>query len=193
MISTSLTQRYHLSAEQMLSEDALVRAAQSDSKKFEPLYNKYFEQVFRFIYQRVAEKESAADITAQVFLKAMLNLSKYEPRGVPFSAWLFRIAKNELADLFRKRRHERIVNIDAEGMKEVMEEMQEDNYADYHDRLAHVMASLHEEDLCLVEMRFFEKRSFKEIGDILGITENNSKVKLYRLLGKMKSLITSKK
>lgn len=193
MLSPSVSYRQHMPAEQIMTEEALVQAAQRDSRKFEALYNKYFEPVFCFVYQRVEQKQNAADITSQVFLKAMLNLPKYENRGLPFNAWLFRIAKNELTDMFRKRRVERVINVETDALKEVMEEMKEDSYEIYYGKLTGVMKTLKDEDLDLVEMRFFEKRSFKEIGDILGITENNAKVKLYRLLEKMKSLITNKK
>lgn len=193
MLSPSVSYRQQMPAEQIMTEEALVQAAQHDSRKFEALYNKYFEPVFRFVYQRVEQKQNAADITSQVFLKAMLNLPKYEYRGLPFNAWLFRIAKNELTDMFRKRRVERVINVETDALKEVMDEMKEDSYEIYYGKLTGVMKTLKDEDLDLVEMRFFEKRSFKEIGDILGITENNAKVKLYRLLDRMKSLITNKK
>jgi RNA polymerase sigma-70 factor (ECF subfamily) len=76
MLSLSATYREHVPPGHIMTEEALVKAAQSDPKQFEALYNKYFEPVFRFVYQRVEQKQNAADITSQVFLKAMLNLPK---------------------------------------------------------------------------------------------------------------------
>ena len=78
------------------SERELINLAKKNSKYFEPIYKKYHEQIFRFVYQRLNNEDDAADITSQVFLKALLNLEKYEFRGFPFSSWLYRIALNEV-------------------------------------------------------------------------------------------------
>ena len=69
---------YHQSQKQLLSENDIVEAAKKDPKQFEALYKKYYEQIFRYIHQRMDDKEMAFDITSQVFLKAMINLPKYK-------------------------------------------------------------------------------------------------------------------
>jgi RNA polymerase sigma-70 factor, ECF subfamily len=180
------THRHTVSQEEILAESKLIEAAKRDRSRFEVLYNTYYERIFRFAYQRVDEKEVAFDITQQVFMKAMVNLSNYEFRGLPFSAWLYRIAQNELNQLFRKNSAHRSVNIDETDLRSLVDEMQTDSLEEYSQKLPDVISELDEEDLQLVEMRFFEKRAFKEIADILEITENNAKVKLYRILDKMK-------
>src|ERR1051325_10679376 len=93
---------YHQTTEQIISEMELIREAKQDSSKFAPLYKKYFEQIFLFVLKRVESEDTAADITSQVFLKALINLSKYREMGLPFSSWLFRIARNEVYDLFHQ-------------------------------------------------------------------------------------------
>src|SRR5687767_5867099 len=95
---------YHLTAEQIDSEEKLIKAAQDNPRNFEPLYKRYFERITRFVYHRVEDKELAFEITSQVFYKALDNIKKYKPMGVPFSAWLFRIAGNELNQLYRKNK-----------------------------------------------------------------------------------------
>jgi RNA polymerase sigma-70 factor (ECF subfamily) len=175
-----------------LKESLRVEEAKRNPEKFEALYNTYYERIFRFAYQRVDEKEIASDITQQVFMKAMLNIRKYEYRGLPFSSWLYRIARNELNQLFRKNNSHRTVNIDETDLRYVADEMKVDGLEEYSKILPDVIAELDEDDLQLVEMRFFEKRAFKEIADILDITENNAKVKLYRVLDKMKAAILKK-
>jgi RNA polymerase sigma-70 factor (ECF subfamily) len=77
-------------------------------------------------------------------------------------------------------------------LKSVADEMMADALEEYSAKLPDVIAELNEDDLQLVEMRFFEKRPFKEIAEILNITENNAKVKLYRILDKMKTAILKK-
>lgn len=185
--------KHTISREDILAESRLIDQAKRDPSKFEKLYNEYYERIFRFAYQRVDEKEVAFDITQQVFVKAMVNLKTYEHRGFPFSAWLYRIAQNELNQLFRKNSRHRTVNLDEADLRQLTDEMQSDSLAEHAPKLAEAIGELEEEDLQLVEMRFFEKRAFREIGDILDITENNAKVKLYRALDKLKALMLKMK
>ena len=91
---------FHQSNEQLQEELIIIEAAKINPNQFAPLYTKYYEQIFNYIYNRMASKDVAFDITSQVFLKAMTNLSKYIYIGVPFSSWLFRIAHNELMQVF---------------------------------------------------------------------------------------------
>jgi RNA polymerase sigma-70 factor (ECF subfamily) len=184
--------KYHLNDEALLKEDACIRLAKRDALQFAPLYNKYHEAVFRFIYARMDDKDAAADLTSQVFLKALLKLNKYEYRGLPFSAWLFRIAINELNMFFRKAKAERCIIADTSSLQAVEEEIRNDGLDIHHEKMLESLGSLPEDELLLIEMRFFEKRPFKEIGEILSITENNAKVKTYRILDKLKKAILSK-
>ncbi|MBA3706055.1 MAG: sigma-70 family RNA polymerase sigma factor [Bacteroidetes bacterium] len=184
------TSKYHATQTDLLNEQAIVEAAKKDTRNFGLLYNKYYEQIFRFIYQRLDDKEQAFDTTQQAFMKAMDNLSKYEFRGVPFASWLYRIASSEVNNLFRAQKVQRTVNIDSVSVYTIIEEIQESKIDKYHDKIVDIIGEqLEEDELQLIEMRFFEKRSFKEIGEILDITENNAKVKTYRILEKLKKNI----
>lgn len=91
------------------SEDELIRNAQHDAQAFKPIYEKYFKRLFLFILHRIGEKELSADLTQQVFLKALGNLARFKIQGAPFSAWLYRIAINECNDYFRKSKNARLV------------------------------------------------------------------------------------
>jgi RNA polymerase sigma-70 factor, ECF subfamily len=169
-------------------EKFLILRSQTDPEEFRPLYQKYFKQIFLFILHRVGDRQLAADIASQVFLKALLNIKKFQIRALPFSAWLFRIALNECHDFFRKNSRHRIVTIEEEHVEELYEQFTADSgLEDLHEQLPFILQKLSETDLQLIELRFFEQRSFKEVGDILGITENYAKVKVYRALEKMKS------
>ena len=87
---------FHQTTLRLEEELSWILRAQKNPESFGPLYKKYHEQIFRYIYQRMNDEELAFDITSQVFIKAMTNLHKYEYRGVPFASWLYRIAKSEL-------------------------------------------------------------------------------------------------
>ena len=183
--------KYHQSKDQLANEAREIDAAKKDPKAFEVLYSRYYEQIFRYLYQRLDGKQEAFDLTSEVFLKAMLNLYRYKFTGVPFSSWLYRIAYNELNQAFRTNTVKRTINIETTNVHTIIEEMDEDNKEEYKPLLTAAINELSDAELNLVEMRFFEKRPFKEIGNILEITENNAKVRLYRVLGKLKEMITA--
>lgn len=184
--------KYHATREDMLNEQVLVDEAKADPARFQALYNKYYERIFLFVWQRMDDKDVAHDVTSQVFLKAMQSLYKYEFKGVPFASWLYRIAKSEVYTVFRQQQAQRTVNIETSGLRDMADELEDDKYAPYIDILKESVTELEEEDIQFIEMRFFEKRAFKEIADIFGITENNAKVKTYRILEKLKKIITGK-
>lgn len=182
--------KYHATQTDLKNEQSLIETAKMNPAKFAVLYDKYYEQIFRFIYQRLDDKEQAFDTTQQVFVKALENLYKYEFRGVPFASWLYRIASSEVNNLFRTQKAQRTVNIDTVSIYGIMDEIQESKIEEYHDKIVAIIAEkLEDDELQLIEMRFFEKRSFKEIAEILNITENNAKVKTYRVLDKLKKQI----
>lgn len=189
----SHTSRYHHTAAQLQEEQLIIEAAKSNPDHFAPLYDKYYKQIFGYLYQRMDDKETAFDLTAQVFLKALTNLNRYEFKGVPFASWLYRIAHSELMQLFREQKNKRAINADIGDLRFICEEAEEFYLEEYIPVLKKAIGELESDDLQMVEMRFFEKRPFKEIGEILNITENNAKVRMYRILERLKKAITSKK
>ncbi len=159
-----------------------------DPERFGPLYTKYHEQIFRYVYQRMDDENLAFDVTSQVFIKAMNNLHKYEYRGVPFSSWLYRIAKSELYQAYRDRKTQRTVSVESMHLFEMIEEFEEEDNTANKRRLFQCLSLLKDQDLQMIEMRYFEKRSFREIGEILEISENNAKVKALRALERLRKL-----
>jgi RNA polymerase sigma-70 factor (ECF subfamily) len=81
-----------------LDERSLVEAAQADPARFLDLYDRHFHRVYAYVVARTGSRAEGEDVTSEVFHRALANLKKFEWRGVPFIAWLFRIAANELAD-----------------------------------------------------------------------------------------------
>lgn len=185
------TSKYHKTQLQLLEENGHVEAAKKDPARFEPLYNTYYEQIFRYIYQRIEDKECAFDLCSQVFLKALTNIQKYQFRGVPFASWLYRIAQNEVYEALRQNKTSRVISIENRQVHDVLDEIDTDHDEELYNLLLRLIPELPEEDIQMIEMRFFEKRSFREIGEILGITENNAKVKGHRTIEKLKRLFKS--
>ncbi len=182
---------YHLTAEEITSEEKLIKAAQLNPRDFEPLYKRYFKRIANYIYNRVEDKETAFELTSEVFYKALESLPKYKPMGVPFSAWLFRIASNEINLLYRKNKAMRVLSIDRDGLGELKGDMEESNQTEVDEQLYKALQTLKEDDMELINMRFFEKRPFKEICDILDMNESACKMKLYRILEKLKQYLTT--
>jgi RNA polymerase sigma-70 factor, ECF subfamily len=175
--------------EQSQDEEDIILRSQADPEAFRPLYEKYFKRIFLFVLHRVEDKSLAADITSQVFLKALVHIKRFKFRGLPFSSWLFRIALNECNDYFRKSSRYRIVTIEDGAVEHLYEELTNTTREeDLRQQLPAILQKLSGEELQLIELRFFEQRPFKEVADIVGITETYAKVKVYRILQKMKKL-----
>ena len=180
------TSNKKISSDAIQAEWQEIQVAQRNPAMFRPLYSRYYEPIFRFIYRRTGDEMLAGDLCAQVFLKAMQKIGGYQFKGVPFSAWLYRIASNEISQHFRNQQKQRTVSIEDSNLGEMMDEAEIDLHEEHRQVLIDTLNDMSEKDVQLIEMRFFEKRSFKEIADILGITESNAKVRTYRLLAKMK-------
>lgn len=179
---------YHQSKSAIELEHDIVEKAKNNARDFAPIYKKYHAPILQFVYLRLDDKDLAIDITQQVFLKAIENLQKYEFRGLPFSSWLYRIAINELNQLFRKNKKMRTINLNESITSDLIHEMEDEEFALHKERLAIILKKISAADFQLIEMRFFEKRPFVEIGELLNITENNAKVKTYRVIQKLKIL-----
>jgi len=94
-------------------EKSLVqRAKQNDQQAFTQLYEAYFDKIYRYIVLKIGDRIEAEDMTQQVFLKALQSISSFKWKGYPFSAWLYRIAHNQIVDYFRKKTKRPTVELD---------------------------------------------------------------------------------
>ena len=179
---------YHQTEQQLNSEQEIIEAAKKDLLHFKKLYNKYYEQIFRYVYQRMDDKDTAHDVTTQVFLKSMNNLNKFKYKGEPFSAWLFRIASNEVIQFYKDKKSERTVQIQTDYIQDIVaneSELRREQLSIVIEEIAELPAK----ELELIELRYFEKRPFKEISQILNITESNAKVRIHRIVAKLKQAL----
>lgn len=185
--------QYHHNGEQLADELLIIEAAKLDPGHFAPLYEKYYRQIFNYVYQRLDSKDTAFDITGQVFLKALTNLQRYQFKGVPFASWLYRIAHNEIIQLYRTQKDKRAINADIGDLRFICEENETPFFEEYIPAIKQLIQQLDHDDLQLVELRYFEKRAFKEIAEILDITEVNAKVRMYRIIEKLKKALNKLK
>ncbi|HOY29600.1 MAG TPA: RNA polymerase sigma factor [Flavobacteriales bacterium] len=169
-----------------------LREAKADPARFAPLYERYFADIFRFVLRRVQHRELTADLTQQTFLKAMLALATYEPRGLPFRAWLYRIALNEVRMHWRKRK-EILIDVSYREVKGLSEEMGLDLDETEMQRLGRAMARLDDDRARLIELRYMDGLSFAELGQVLGIGEDAAKMRTHRVLGQLRTYLAPRK
>ncbi len=191
-LAVKINPQYHKTEEQISFEHQMVEAAKKDAKNFRPIYDQYYEVVYRFIFQRIEDEEITSEITSEVFYKTLQNLQKYEFRGLPFSSWLLRIAHNETIKYYRKVSKSRVVKLQTEHLQNLTEEENENYLEDLKPALLNALKGLKIEDLQLIEMRFFEGRAFKEMAEIMDKKESAIKMKVYRILEKLKISLQKK-
>src|SRR5437667_10211726 len=102
----------------MEQERLLIEAAQKDPSRFAALYENNFERVYAFVVRRVRDRHEAEDLTAEVFEHALMHLSRFEWRGVPFAVWLFRIAANAITDRARRQARQEVQLLREDGLVE---------------------------------------------------------------------------
>jgi RNA polymerase sigma-70 factor (ECF subfamily) len=164
------------------AERTLIEAAQRDRSRFADLYESNFERVYAYVVRRVRDRDEAQDITADVFHLALKSLPRFEWRGVPFAAWLFRIASNEIADrsksIARRNAQQREMSLDATNDRgEVVAGIEE---AERRGRLFGLVDGLPRDQSRVITMRFAEQKSIREIATALGRSEGSVKQLQFR-------------
>ncbi len=183
---------YNQTKAEIQEELQMIEKAKADPDPLVWWYNKYYNRIYLFVFKRTGDEKITDDITSAVFLKAMVNIKKYVFKGVPFSAWLYRTAINEVNFYFRKAKATRTISLDQSNLANVLGELDDNDGDERTQFLLAAMGKLPDEMMQLLELRFFENRSFREVGEILGITENNAKVKVYRIIDKLKKIMKIK-
>lgn len=175
-----------MSEAEILHEYSILDRSKKDPKAFGELYEKYFDRIFSFIYRQTDDEDLTADLSSQTFFTALKNVDKYEFRGVPFSAWLYKIASNEVNKHYRKKKRTQVFSIEETRVRELMEQANEGYDEEMIQRLMDYLRELPTDMLHVLQLRFFEDKDFKEIAFILDITESGAKMRTYRALDRLR-------
>ena len=175
-----------MSEDEIRQEYAVLERAKKNPKAFGELYEKYFDRIFNFIYRQTDDEELTSDLCSQTFLSALKNIERYEFRGVPFSAWLYKIASNEVNKHYRKLKNDKVFSIEEVRVRELIDQANEGWDEEMIQRLMEYLRDLPTEMLEVLELRFFEDKDFKEIAFILDITESGAKMRTYRALDRLR-------
>jgi len=169
-------------------ERLLVQAAQGDPAKFAALYELHFERVYAFVAGRVRDRATAEDVTSEVFHKALTNLARYEWRGVPFAAWLLRIAANAIVDQSRRAAREFPSPDDPpDPAPDPGLETSALRIIEYRAQLFRLVGQLPEAQRLVVQQRFVAQRSIREVAQQMGKTEGAVKQLQLRALERLRA------
>jgi RNA polymerase sigma-70 factor, ECF subfamily len=168
-----------------VDEGLLVERARTDANAFAALYDRYVQRVYRYAYRRLGAHAEAEDLTAQTFQRVLESLPQYQVRGLPFDAWLFRIAHNLVVD--RYRLHRPSISVDAldqasepdSGADSMDEALGEREEIDAAWRAVDHLPPLQRR---AVVLRFGRDLSHAEIGPIIGRSEAATKQLIYRAM-----------
>jgi RNA polymerase sigma-70 factor (ECF subfamily) len=166
---------------QEAEERLLVEAAQKDRSRFAELYERNFRRVYAFVARRVRDRAKAEDVTSDVFQKALANLHRFEWRGAPFAAWLYRIAANAIADDRDRDARERRLPEPDPPAEVAFEEI------DQAARIYRLVDELPTDQRRVVQMRFAEEKSIREIALELKRSEGAVKQLQFRALQSLKA------
>ena len=178
-----------------LSDIEVIELAKTDQDAFGEIYERYLDKIYKYVYFRVGNKHDAEDLTSRVFFRALANVETFEDRGVPFQAWLYRIAHNLVANHHRDKGRRKIIPLDEyitsslfsnfDGPEHAAEDAEE------RDRLLKAIRRLPEDRQQLLMLKFVEHLSNAEIGDIMGRSEGAVKSLYHRTLQSLRDDLLS--
>lgn len=179
-----MTEKHTANKIETRDESLLIEQAKNELEAFGFLYEKYVQRIYNYIYYRTGNHNDAEDLTAKTFQRAMKHIPRYEQRGVPFSAWLYRIAHNVVANWHRDRSRRKVIALDElvlhqqwrqspEGLIEEDEEKRE---------LLRAIRQLPADRQQLLILKFVEGMSNEAIGQVMGRSEGAIKSLYHRTL-----------
>lgn len=167
-----------------LEDGELVKLSKEDKGAFGELYERYMPKMYSYIFYRTSNQHDAEDLTARVFFRAMSHIGSYVDKGLPFQAWLYRIAHNLVANWHRDQGRRKIIALDdyvghslkSESPDRLAEELEE------REQLMEAIQGLPEDRQQLLLLKFIDQLSNAEIGQIMSRTEGAIKSLYHRTL-----------
>lgn len=172
-------------------EQMIQRARQGDEQAISALYERHVDIIYRYVLYRMPTAEDAEDLTGEVFLKMVEGLPKYQLTGVPFEAWLYRIAAARIADFYRRRkRHPQtdLSEILADHIALPEDEIQHNQEVE---TLRGILTQFNADEQTILILRFVERKSHQEVANALGKSVNAVKAAQHRALIRLASLLGS--
>ena len=169
----------HRTEAELAAERELILAAQRDRAAFASLYERYVDQIFAYAFNLTGNRESAEDVTAATFARALEDLPRFEWRGVPYSAWLYRVATNLVA---RSRRRPGWIELGPHLVSDLPGPEEEAERNDRATEVRTAVAALPDDQRQAILLRFGGELRNREIADIMGRSEGAVKLLTFRAL-----------
>jgi RNA polymerase sigma-70 factor (ECF subfamily) len=173
-----------------LANELLARAI-AEPAAFAAIYDHYFSRVYNYVRYRVQDAETTDDITAQIFERALVNISRYRPEQGPFGAWLFAIARNAVNDHLRAKRRRRWLSLEVLCGRASAEPQPEEVVIgkETHAELLAALARLSDRERDLIALKFAAGLTNYRIAQLTGLSESNVGVILYRTIRKLRDFL----
>ena len=166
------------------TDDMLVKRAKQDAKEFGAIYERHVQKIYNYVYYRTGNEHDAEDLTARVFLRAMNHMPAYKERGLPFSAWLYRIAHNLVANWHRDGKRRQTVPLDR-SISSDSEAEQPDKITESNEQTAQLLQAIRllpDDRQELLILKFVERLPNAEIARTMQRSEGAVKSLYHRTL-----------
>jgi RNA polymerase sigma-70 factor (ECF subfamily) len=171
-------------------ESRLIRKAQGgDAEAFAQLYRSYVQAIYRYLYSRLSDATVAEDLTAEVFMRAVDGLPRFSDRGLPFGAWLFRIARDRLVDFYRQSGRRPVVDLDESLSSDGPDPSEMAETAVVLNDLHMALNRLTGDQRNVIQFRFMEDWSLEETARAMNKTVNAVKALQHRALSTLHRLL----
>ena len=175
---------------QTQEEQIVRRCQQGELEEFAKLYDAYANKLYRFVYYKTSHKETAEDITSDVFVKALKAINRFKSGKGTFQAWLFSIARNTVIDYYRTKKN--LLNIDdVYSLKQDSSILRDLDNKELIKQVFEQFSKLSAEQREIIMLRVWENLPYKEIAEIMGKTEASSKMAFSRAVKKLKQEMLS--
>ena len=172
----------------LVDEEAIINAAKTNSDAFGKLYEQYQQRVFSYVLYRVADTQSADDLTAQIFERALRKITTYQPNRGVFAVWLFAIARNTVNNHLRAKRLRQWVTLDLLSNRST-ETMSVEELVCQDEQIQQLLAlitQLSSQERDLLALKFGAGLTNRRIAELSGLTESNVGVMVYRTIRKLR-------
>jgi RNA polymerase sigma-70 factor (ECF subfamily) len=163
------------SVPEVLNPEMLRKAQEGDPIVMSALYDRYQQGVYRYLYYRVGDTQTAEDLTSEVFLRMIEALSKYDYQNIPFRAWLFQIARNLSIDHYRKMGVRREVQLEDNVAEQGAEPLELITQELTSEKLRHALVELPDNQRDVIVMRFISEMPIGEVAQVLHKSEDSIK------------------
>jgi len=165
----------------------LVEQAKTDIHAFEKIYEYYFKKIYAYCLNRLANKELAEDITCEVFMRAVNGVKNFDTtKGIRFSAWLYRVAHNQIYDYYKKHKKEVLMDLDTHDVIDINETQEQyDNTImseHYQKKVAFIISKLKPKYQQVLSLKYYSELSNPEIAEVLDMKTTQIAVILHRAL-----------